>query len=800
MCLAADAAVRALISVGDGTIESVLYSDHMTKFNRHDLPQERILVVTSAAFYNLDKARKLKRRVPLAFITGVTASSSSHEFVLHVPSEWDYRVATPSKNAALGALALARKNDGLAPLEHKIVPEQTLEKFARVRMAGQGGSARGLRDFLRAALVGTSPPSSPVIEPQPSQLSYGTTFPRLVASDAAPAAAGVPQAEAASAAPPRPRSISQLIFKAWAQPAPQPPPPQPPARHSPPLVPADAAGSAPHLQPPEKVEAFISEADESGHGQVADNGGNGSLPWGALALRAGSWRPSDAPLPLMPTQAAPALVASWPRLRHDSDPHGARAASSLSEGDVALSSRTGTLSAAFLASCEDVRAAPQPPQLSSMSLQPSQRLLQPQQRRKNEASEIVTAPRGLSVNGPAAPPSSASNQQHVELRAAHAGSHASRGVNVQRCGREVIEEDGDAGSDDDAEEGCNKEDAADDVAVAPHPIAIEALVASGVGNVGSSPITAVNARPIPEGSPVLTARSTPSVAVSPSPSQLLRPARTGALSGIGAALAASSASSSPVLATTMAPADMAVITGAFAAPEEPAAPAAPSVPPPSSSSSAGAAAVTATGAAAAAAKSDASMMGNVTVDVDAAPEDSDALVSGSSVSSGALSDTLPIDLSHDRRSGRALRFSDFDLIRVVGKGSYGKVLLVRLRGPSGTAEGPLAMKVLSKAHVVARRQVEHTQAERVILEAVDHPFLQRLRFAFQQPEALFLVTRFLPGGELFHHLRAAGHFSEELTRFYAAEVALALHHLHSLDIVYRDLKVRVGSAAETWGA
>ena len=149
-------------------------------------------------------------------------------------------------------------------------------------------------------------------------------------------------------------------------------------------------------------------------------------------------------------------------------------------------------------------------------------------------------------------------------------------------------------------------------------------------------------------------------------------------------------------------------------------------------------------------------------------------------------------LSRDTR-GRTLKVDDFDLLRVVGKGSYGKVLLVRLRGPAGDAEGPLAMKVLSKAHVVARRQVEHTQAERVILEAVDHPFLQRLRFAFQAPEALFLVTRFLPGGELFHHLRAAGHFSEDLTRFYAAEVALALHHLHSLDVVYRDLKVRRSS-------
>jgi hypothetical protein len=101
---------------------------------------------------------------------------------------------------------------------------------------------------------------------------------------------------------------------------------------------------------------------------------------------------------------------------------------------------------------------------------------------------------------------------------------------------------------------------------------------------------------------------------------------------------------------------------------------------------------------------------------------------------------------------------------------------------------PLAMKMLSKAHVVARRQVEHTQAERAILESVDHPYLLRLRFAFQTPSTLFLITPFLPGGELFHHLRLAGRFSEDLARFYAGEVVLGLGHLHGLDIVYRDLK------------
>jgi hypothetical protein len=144
-------------------------------------------------------------------------------------------------------------------------------------------------------------------------------------------------------------------------------------------------------------------------------------------------------------------------------------------------------------------------------------------------------------------------------------------------------------------------------------------------------------------------------------------------------------------------------------------------------------------------------------------------------------------INRDGATGRPIVLSDFELLRVVGRGSYGKVLLVRRRGGGEGAE-PLAMKMLSKAHVFARRQVEHTQAERAILESVDHPFLLRLRYAFQTPNALFMITPFLPGGELFFHLRAAGRFPEQLARFYAAEVALGLAHLHSLHIVYRDLK------------
>lgn len=127
---------------------------------------------------------------------------------------------------------------------------------------------------------------------------------------------------------------------------------------------------------------------------------------------------------------------------------------------------------------------------------------------------------------------------------------------------------------------------------------------------------------------------------------------------------------------------------------------------------------------------------------------------------------------------------DFELLKVLGKGSFGKVFLVRL-----IATGDVyAMKVLKKSEVVRRRQVEHTKAERRILGGIDHPFVVALRFAFQTVDKLYMVTDYCKGGELFFHLKKFRTFPEPLVKFFAAELVCALAHLHSLDIVYRDLK------------
>lgn len=101
------------------------------------------------------------------------------------------------------------------------------------------------------------------------------------------------------------------------------------------------------------------------------------------------------------------------------------------------------------------------------------------------------------------------------------------------------------------------------------------------------------------------------------------------------------------------------------------------------------------------------------------------------------------------------------------------------------------MKVLSKKVIVQKKEVAHTVGERNILvrtAMADSAFIVGLKFSFQTPTDLYLVTDYMSGGELFWHLQKEGRFNEGRAKFYIAELILALQHLHQHDIVYRDLK------------
>ncbi|XP_006152326.1 ribosomal protein S6 kinase alpha-2 isoform X1 [Tupaia chinensis] len=146
-----------------------------------------------------------------------------------------------------------------------------------------------------------------------------------------------------------------------------------------------------------------------------------------------------------------------------------------------------------------------------------------------------------------------------------------------------------------------------------------------------------------------------------------------------------------------------------------------------------------------------------------------------------------IDISHHVKEGfEKADPSQFELLKVLGQGSYGKVFLVRKT--RGSDAGQLyAMKVLKKATLKVRDRVR-SKMERDILAEVSHPFIVKLHYAFQTEGKLYLILDFLRGGDLFTRLSKEVMFTEEDVKFYLAELALALDHLHGLGVIYRDLK------------
>ncbi|XP_015605157.1 atypical protein kinase C isoform X5 [Cephus cinctus] len=135
---------------------------------------------------------------------------------------------------------------------------------------------------------------------------------------------------------------------------------------------------------------------------------------------------------------------------------------------------------------------------------------------------------------------------------------------------------------------------------------------------------------------------------------------------------------------------------------------------------------------------------------------------------------------------RQYSLSDFELIRVIGRGSYAKVLMVELK----RTKRIYAMKVIKKALVTDDEDIDWVQTEKHVFEtASNHPFLVGLHSCFQTPSRLFFVIEFVRGGDLMFHMQRQRRLPEEHARFYAAEISLALNFLHEKGIIYRDLKL-----------
>ncbi len=148
------------------------------------------------------------------------------------------------------------------------------------------------------------------------------------------------------------------------------------------------------------------------------------------------------------------------------------------------------------------------------------------------------------------------------------------------------------------------------------------------------------------------------------------------------------------------------------------------------------------------------------------------------------SSSLDSQNSQKENIPRTKSMDDFQPLKLVGKGSFGKVILVKYFNN----EKIYAMKILDKEEIIRRKQIKHTKTERLLLEKLHHPFIAQLQFAFQDAKKLYLVTEFMQGGELFFHIKRRTGFKEVSAKFYMSQIFLAIDYLHKNGYIYRDLK------------
>jgi len=138
----------------------------------------------------------------------------------------------------------------------------------------------------------------------------------------------------------------------------------------------------------------------------------------------------------------------------------------------------------------------------------------------------------------------------------------------------------------------------------------------------------------------------------------------------------------------------------------------------------------------------------------------------------------------DEQALATSKLEDFEFMEILGTGTFGKVRLCKHK----VTKKHFCMKILNKARIHRLKQTEHIHNERNVLKQINFPFIVRLFNSFKDAKSLYLLLEFIPGGELFNLIRRLGKLSSDVSRLYAAEIVLALEHLHSKKILYRDLK------------
>lgn len=140
-----------------------------------------------------------------------------------------------------------------------------------------------------------------------------------------------------------------------------------------------------------------------------------------------------------------------------------------------------------------------------------------------------------------------------------------------------------------------------------------------------------------------------------------------------------------------------------------------------------------------------------------------------------------------RMKRQRLSVKYFPKIKLIGRGSFGEIWLVQ-SNLSLDKDQYYAMKCINKLNILISEQAESATSERILLSSIDNPWVVKLHYSFQDPEMLYLVLEFAQGGDLFSLLRRRTYFTEDIARFYLAEIAIAIDSVHRLGFVHRDIK------------
>ena len=131
-----------------------------------------------------------------------------------------------------------------------------------------------------------------------------------------------------------------------------------------------------------------------------------------------------------------------------------------------------------------------------------------------------------------------------------------------------------------------------------------------------------------------------------------------------------------------------------------------------------------------------------------------------------------------------MTLGDFELVRTLGVGSFGRVKYGKYKGDGNN----YAVKFMKKHEIIKLKQVDHINAERNLMAQINHPFAVNMFGSFKDDRYVFIVMEVVTGGEMFTHLRRARKFSDEQSKFYGLIIADIFAHMHSSNIIHRDLK------------